>query len=434
MSLPLQPLNRQISTDPLLLSPYINNIQPLSHQLSSPQMSNIPNLGQSTQYINQLQSPQCNIIQPLHSHNNNNNTIQNIELTSPAIPIQQHNYYNRSQQHQYIQPIHPIQPIHNQSNIRVRSIDDRLIIKLTSKLINTYHQVNDMYYANKQKEKEKKIQLQQQQQQSQTHDITTNTVTTNTTTTTYNPNIKRSGVHNNGCDDKDYNYIVIPQERIGPTDRYIVEHSIGKGSFGRVVKCFDRHTQEWVAVKIVKSKSAFFRQAQVEINILKLLCGNKQDSDKYNIVHMLDYFIHQNHQCIVFELLSLNLYELLRNTRFNGVSLKLVGKFAQQLLYTLHYLTNVNTSTANSSTTTTDSHHCVIHCDLKPENILLRTMTKSSIKVIDFGSACLLHEKSFTYIQSRFYRSPEVILGISYNECIDMFSRGCMILHCGLCN
>ena len=37
--------------------------------------------------------------------------------------------------------------------------------------------------------------------------------------------------------------------------------------------------------------------------------------------------------------------------------------------------------------------------------------TQSAIKVIDFGSSCYEHQRIYTYIQSRFYRSPEVILG-----------------------
>lgn len=75
----------------------------------------------------------------------------------------------------------------------------------------------------------------------------------------------------------------------------------------------------------------------------------------------------------------------------------------------------------------------VIHCDLKPENILLRSRHSSRIKVIDFGSACYDTEKVHSYIQSRFYRSPEVILGAEYGCAIDMWSFGCIMseLHTG---
>ena len=70
---------------------------------------------------------------------------------------------------------------------------------------------------------------------------------------------------------------------------------------------------------------------------------------------------------------------------------------------------------------------------------------KSKLKVIDFGSSCFEHEKGesrqlsvsihnvklypqvYTYIQSRFYRSPEVILGMNYHMAIDMWSLGCIL-------
>lgn len=71
--------------------------------------------------------------------------------------------------------------------------------------------------------------------------------------------------------------------------------------------------------------------------------------------------------------------------------------------------------------------HKVIHCDLKPENILLAHPLQSAIKTIDFGSSCFENEKVYTYIQSRFYRSPEVILGMDYGMGIDMWSMGCIL-------
>ena len=63
--------------------------------------------------------------------------------------------------------------------------------------------------------------------------------------------------------------------------------------------------------------------------------------------------------------------------------------------------------------------------DLKPENILLRHPKRSAIKVIDFGSSCLVNEKMFKYIQSRFYRAPEVILELDYGACtLDLWGYG----------
>ena len=66
----------------------------------------------------------------------------------------------------------------------------------------------------------------------------------------------------------------------------------------------------------------------------------------------------------------------------------------------------------------------VIHCDLKPENILLVNPKRSKIKLIDFGSSCKLGEGMYLYIQSRYYRSPEILLNLPYDTKIDMWSLG----------
>jgi dual specificity tyrosine-phosphorylation-regulated kinase 1 len=97
---------------------------------------------------------------------------------------------------------------------------------------------------------------------------------------------------------------------------------------------------------------------------------------------MKESFRFRGHLCLVFELLSYNLYDLLRNTRFEGVSLNLIRKFAHQLLQCLHFLQRRDVQ--------------ILHCDLKPENILLRNPKRSAIKVIDFGSSCFVNERVTT--------------------------------------
>jgi serine/threonine protein kinase len=52
----------------------------------------------------------------------------------------------------------------------------------------------------------------------------------------------------------------------------------------------------------------------------------------------------------------------------------------------------------------------LIHCDLKPENILVEEDGMKT-KLIDFGSAAFQGNQVYTYIQSRYYRAPEVLLG-----------------------
>jgi serine/threonine protein kinase len=69
----------------------------------------------------------------------------------------------------------------------------------------------------------------------------------------------------------------------------------------------------------------------------------------------------------------------------------------------------------------------LIHCDLKPENILIKSYSRCEIKVIDFGSSCFTHDHLSSYVQSRSYRAPEVILGCKYDTRIDIWSLGCII-------
>ncbi|XP_073817281.1 dual specificity tyrosine-phosphorylation-regulated kinase 2-like [Musca autumnalis] len=222
---------------------------------------------------------------------------------------------------------------------------------------------------------------------------------------------KRPGIFGpNNCDydNEQGAYIHIPHDHVAY--RYEMLKVIGKGSFGQVIKAYDHKTHEHVALKMVRNEKRFHRQAQEEIRILHHL----RRQDKYNtmnIIHMYDYFTFRNHMCITFELLNINLYELIKKNGFKGFSLQLMRKFAHSLLQCLDVLYKNE----------------IIHCDMKPENVLLKQQGRSGIKVIDFGSSCYESQRVYTYIQSRFYRAPEVILGAKYGRPIDMWSLGCIL-------
>ncbi|KAK9120341.1 hypothetical protein Syun_017958 [Stephania yunnanensis] len=223
------------------------------------------------------------------------------------------------------------------------------------------------------------------------------------------------GVLNDGYDNANsdlilsVNYVLVNAAK---QQRYIVKDLLGHGTFGQVAKCWVSETNSYVAVKIIKNQPAFFQQAKVEVNILSVLNEKYDPEDNHHIVRMLDYFVFQRHLCISFELLETNLYELIKMNQFRGLSLGIVQLFSRQILRALILMKEAG----------------IIHCDLKPENILLCASVKpAEIKIIDFGSACSEHRPIYSYIQSRYYRSPEVLLGHQYTTAIDMWSFGCIV-------
>eukprot|EP00731_Ephydatia_muelleri_P001251 Em0001g1251a len=196
---------------------------------------------------------------------------------------------------------------------------------------------------------------------------------------------KRQGVsgaaNNGGYDDESGSYLAVSRDHVHY--RYEVIKVLGKGSFGQVLKAFDHKTQQHVALKIVRNEKRFHRQAVEEIRILEHL--RKQDADgTHNIIHLIDHFTFRNHVCLTFELLSMNLYELIKRNKFQGFSSALVRKFGHSILQCLDTL----------------YRNRIIHCDLKPENILLKQPGRSGLKVI---------------------------LGGKYGMPIDMWSFGCIL-------
>lgn len=278
-----------------------------------------------------------------------------------------------------------------------RPPSERPLMKLSISLIDTYKQINTIYYEERETRR-KALRVSEQQFAA-------------SGTSAAGSSNRKSGANNNGWDDDNYDYIITTNEVI--LGRYQIKERIGKGSFGQVVRAEDLETKREVAIKIIKSKKPFLMQAKTEIELLTHL-WEKDVDDQHNIVRLLTHFMYRNHQCLVFEMLSFNLYELLKNTQFGGVSLHLIRKFAKQVLKALAFLARPDVD--------------VIHCDLKPENILLRHPKKSGVKVIDFGSSCRSNKRMYSYIQSRFYRSPEVMLGLPYSVAIDMWSLGCILV------
>jgi dual specificity tyrosine-phosphorylation-regulated kinase 1 len=218
--------------------------------------------------------------------------------------------------------------------------------------------------------------------------------------------------------------------------RYSVVRALGAGSFGAVFECTDALSGARVAVKMMTSPDA----ATDEIDVLRML-NSRDPMQRFGVVRLLDTFVLPTRAtCLVFELLSLNLYDIIRNTDHQGISLHLVRKFGRQLLQTLEFLRcahlvpqAVDVPQPTNSTFVKPTAG-IVHCDVKPENILLCSTKKAQIRLIDFGSACLSSDHpAFTYVQSRFYRAPEVLLNLPYSHPVDVWSAACVLaeLHTG---
>ena len=128
---------------------------------------------------------------------------------------------------------------------------------------------------------------------------------------------------------------------------------------------------------------------------------------------LLDSFQQGNRVFLVTELLGETLYEngcLLGDARLGIWTPAALSELALKLLETLAVM----------------HAHQVTHGDIKPTNLCFRESGQPrSITFIDFGSATFPHDSwRCSYYQSRWYRAPEVILGLPWDEKVDVWSLG----------
>ena len=196
--------------------------------------------------------------------------------------------------------------------------------------------------------------------------------------------------------------------------RYKIIEFLGSAAFSKAVQAVDTMTDEMVCLKIIENNKDYVDQSIDEIKLLLYIRENG-DMDENNLLKIIDFFYHKEHLFIVTELLRDNLYEFYKYNREQEEEFYFtVGhlqRIAMQLLKALKFLHNLK----------------LIHCDLKPENILIKSYSRCLVKVIDLGSSCYIHDHLSSYVQSRSYRAPEVILGCPYDYRIDIWSLGCIL-------
>jgi len=201
--------------------------------------------------------------------------------------------------------------------------------------------------------------------------------------------------------------------------RYVVIQYLGSGTFCHTVQCEDLQgvgRNRFVCVKISKNTKDIFDQNLWEVKLLKLLAARMSAEEASRLPELLNVFYYRETLFIVYELLRDNLYHIYKYIEECKLpkyfTVGRLRRVAHQCLLTLECLHNQD----------------VIHCDLKPENILISSLTSCKIKVIDYGNAYLHQDQRCSYVQSRAYRAPEVVIGLPYSPKVDLWSLGCILM------
>jgi dual specificity protein kinase YAK1 len=221
---------------------------------------------------------------------------------------------------------------------------------------------------------------------------------------------------NNGFDNSEDNLIVRAGDVIidpgGP--RYRVTHLLGKGEFGQVfaVTLLGADAPATFALKITKSGPSHRQQTLHEIEIMERLKATGTPAELATVSQIIDHFPFRNHICIRMQVLSDNFLSVLDRRGYHGLGIKLIQSAARQLVQALCLLQRAG----------------IVHLDIKPENIVLADLYSQDVKVIDFGSSRLRGTPvAHYYVQSRWYRAPEVVLHLSAGFEADMWSLGLTI-------
>jgi serine/threonine protein kinase len=191
-------------------------------------------------------------------------------------------------------------------------------------------------------------------------------------------------------------------------EEFEFKERVGYGAFGKVFRSIHIETNTICAIKKIKDEDKFRKSAKKEIEILNDLMVYYKENEFFPIINFYGDFMKNNIQYLVFEYMDINLYHYYKNY-YSLINLDTIINIIYNVCKGLEFI-----------------HRKYIHADLKPENIMINRETRMA-KIIDLGSSFNKGGgKTNFYIQSRYYRSPEIIFNIQFNEKIDIWSLGCI--------
>ncbi|ESO99963.1 hypothetical protein LOTGIDRAFT_213120 [Lottia gigantea] len=191
-------------------------------------------------------------------------------------------------------------------------------------------------------------------------------------------------------------------------NKYEILGVVGEGAYGVVLRCRHRESGEMCAIKKFKDSEENDDVRRTTLRELKMLRTLKQE----NIVDLREAFRRKGKLYLVFEYMERNMLELLEEQP-HGVALEKVRSYIYQLCNAIYWCHS----------------NGVIHRDIKPENLLIGK--NDVLKLCDFGFARSISTNPngiYTdYVATRWYRSPELLLGAPYGKAVDIWAIGCIM-------
>jgi len=189
--------------------------------------------------------------------------------------------------------------------------------------------------------------------------------------------------------------------------RYRLIGKKGEGTFSEVLKAQGIKNGKYVAIKCMKNHFDSLDQ----VNNLREIQALRRLSPHPGVIKLCEVLYDQptRRLALVFELMDMNIYELIRGRR-QYLKEPVIKNYMYQLLKSMDHM----------------HRNGIFHRDIKPENILI---TDDELKLADFGSCRGIYSKQpYTeYISTRWYRAPECLLTDGfYNYKMDMWGVGCV--------